>query len=372
MTRLDPALARTPLFDLHLELGARMVGFGGYALPVQYAGGIKHEHLATRTGAGLFDVSHMGQIVVNGPPAALEALVTSDIAGLGPGRLRYSVLTSDSGGILDDLMVLRLPEGLHVVVNAAYKTADFAHLQRGLATSCEVRMHHDRALLALQGPAAAQVLEPLCPGAAALMFMQGARLAIGGCDCIVTRSGYTGEDGYEISVPADAAIAVARRLLASGAVTPVGLGARDSLRLEAGLCLSGADIGPDITPVEAALEFVIARKYLGSGALPAPFPGAARILHERAHGARRRRVGLIVHGRVPVRAGASVQAADGRVVGTVTSGGFGPTLARPLALAMVARECAVPGTVLTVTVREQAHAVEVVTLPFVPHRYHQP
>ena len=365
-------LKHTPLHALHLELGAKLVPFAGYAMPLQYAHGIKHEHCATRARAGLFDVSHMGQISVHAPAAALEALVPSDIVGLADFQQRYTLFTNDAGGIIDDLMVTRLPGYFSLVVNAAFKAADLAYLQRQLGADHPIESHPDRALLALQGPAAASVLASLNPAIATLEFMTGREFSIDGSACLINRCGYTGEDGFEIAVAANAAEHLARRLLAHGQVEPVGLGARDSLRLEAGLCLSGADLDSTTSPVEAGLSWVIARKYVGATATPARFPGAPIILRQRREGTTRVRVGIRPTGRIPVRAGAALCTHEGTHVGTVTSGGFGPSLDVPIAMGYVEPACAAPGTLLTVTIRERVHTVEVTRLPFVPHRYHKP
>lgn len=360
----------TSLRALHAALGARFVDFAGYAMPVQYPAGIVQEHLHTRAQASLFDVSHMGQIVVAGPADALEALVPSDIAALEVGQQRYTLLTNGAGGILDDLMVARLPDHYLLVVNAACKDADHAHLVQGLGDACRVRLCSDRALLALQGPAAADVLSTFAREPAALPFMGVRECRLGGIDCVVSRSGYTGEDGFEIALPAAVAEAFARRLLDDARVAPAGLGARDSLRLEAGLCLSGTDFDVTTTPAAAALGWVVARKYRDSS-VPARFPGAATVLAELAQGAARLRVGLRLRGRAPLRGGCAL-VHDRREVGRVTSGTFGPSAGHPVAMGYVERALAAPGTVLEATIRERTHAVEVCALPFVPHRYHRP
>ena len=364
-------LKQTPLHALHEELGAKLVPFAGYSMPVQYARGIKHEHTQTRERAGLFDVSHMGQLSIRGPHAALEDLVPSDIESLALFQQRYTVLTNEGGGILDDLMVTRLPERLFAVVNAAHKEGDFEHLSKCLAGTCDLEPHDDRALLALQGPAAAGVLAAVCDQAGALEFMTAAECAIAGIDCLVNRSGYTGEDGFEISVAANDAERLARLLLSNAQVEPVGLGARDSLRLEAGLCLSGTDIDATTTPVEAGLSWLIAKKYRGNAAVSAKFPGAPRILRQVHDGAERTRVGLRPQGRIPLRGDTSLRNDHGDEVGRITSGSFGPTAGHPVAMGYVDREQAEKGTVLEVTIRERVHAVEVAALPFVPHRYHR-
>ena len=360
----------TPLHALHLELGAKLVPFAGFTLPLQYRHGILHEHLHTRAQASLFDVSHMGQIRIEGPQGALEALVPSDIAGLAVWRQRYSVLTNDAGGILDDLMITRLPEGLLVIVNAAFKAQDYAHLRAGLA-ACVVTLVDDQALLALQGPAAANVLHALDPRVGALSFMAAGEFKLNGVSCFVSRSGYTGEDGFEIALPAAAATDLARALLRDSRVAPAGLGARDSLRLEAGLCLSGTDIEATTTPIEAGLSWVIAKKYRTPSASEAHFPGAAVILDQLLAGTARIRVGVRPRGRVPWRGGARVHREDGREVGRITSGGFGPSLDAPLAMGYVECDSAVHGTLVKASIRDREHVAEVVPLPFLPHRYHR-
>ena len=363
---------RTPLHALHLRRGARMVAFSGYDMPLHYPAGLLREHLHTRAGAGLFDVSHMGQIALSADdPAeaarALEALIPADILGLKPGRQRYGLLTDAAGGIRDDLMVANLGDRLVLVVNAANTAADLAHLRAGLPASVTATPL-DRALIALQGPAADAALARLAPGAAAMRFMDAAELSILGHACLVTRSGYTGEDGFEISVPEPAAEAVAEALLADEAVMPAGLGARDSLRLEAGLCLHGADIGPDTSPAEAGLAWAIPSVRRAGGARAGGFPGAPRILAEIAAGPARRRVGLRPEGRSPVRAGALLfpDEAASEPVGTVTSGGFGPSLGAPVAMAMLPPVLAADGTRVLAEVRGQRLPVRVVPLPFVP------
>ncbi|MBI2799455.1 MAG: glycine cleavage system aminomethyltransferase GcvT [Gammaproteobacteria bacterium] len=371
MTEAVSGARLTPLHELHLELRAKLVPFAGYLMPLQYEHGILHEHLHTRAKAGLFDVSHMGQITIEGPPAALETLVPSDIAGLGPWRQRYSVLTNENGGILDDLMVTRLPERLLVIVNAAFKTEDFVYLRRRLAASCELTPHDDRALLALQGPAAASVLSVLAPSVTALNFMSAGYFILNGIECFVSRSGYTGEDGFEIALPAAAAIDLARTLLADPRVAPAGLGARDSLRLEAGLCLAGADIDETTTPIEAGLSWVVAKQYREPSVAEASFPGAAVVLAQLKVGSTRIRVGVRPQGRIPLRAGVELRTADGSVVGSITSGSFGPSINAPIAMGYVQRIAAAAGTQLTVSIRGREHAAEVAPLPFVPHRYHR-
>ncbi len=364
-----PPLRRTPLYPLHQSLGARIVPFAGYEMPVQYPAGILAEHLHTRARAGLFDVSHMGQLRLVGadPAAALEMLVPGDIRGLGAMRLRYTLLLNEVGGILDDLMVTRLGDGLFVVVNAARKAVDLAHLRDRIGTGIRIEPLDDRALLALQGPAAAAVISRLADNLTALPFMSAAEATLNGQRCLVTRSGYTGEDGFEISVPAAGAQALAERLLAGPEVMPIGLGARDSLRLEAGLCLWGHDIDETTTPVEADLAWTIGRRRRDEGS----FPGAAIIRQQLAQGPSRRRVGIRPDGRAPARETAPIVDAAGCEIGRVTSGGFGPSLGAPVAMGYVDAAHAVPGTVLALTVRGSARPARVAPLPFVPHRYHR-
>lgn len=361
----DTTLLKTPLHGLHVELGAKMVPFAGYDMPVQYPMGVKAEHLHTRAKAGLFDVSHMGQVRLTGPDAArdLERLVPGDLDGLAVGQMRYSMFTNDKGGILDDLMVCRIEDGLMVVVNAACKDADIAHMRAHL--SSEITVLEDRALIALQGPGAEMALSALAPAAATLSFMTGAEMDIDGALCFVTRSGYTGEDGYEISVPADQADTLARKLLAQNDVEAIGLGARDSLRLEAGLCLYGHDIDETTTPVEAALTWSIGKRRRAEGG----FPGADVILDQIKNGAPRKRVGILPDGRAPAREGTEIQAPDGTSIGTITSGGFGPSLEAPLAMGYVTTEHAAAGSAVNVVVRGKALPAKIAKMPFVPNGY---
>jgi len=365
----DSALRRTPLHDLHKSLGAKMVPFAGYDMPVQYAAGIMAEHLHTRDKAGLFDVSHMGQVRLEGVGAAqaLETLVPGDIVGLAPGRMRYSLFTNDSGGILDDLMVANAGEHLMLVVNASRKHDDIAHMRRHLAGRATLTPLEDRALLALQGPAAAAVLARFAPGVGGMAFMTGAAMAVDALPCFVTRSGYTGEDGFEISVPAISAERLARRLLAEPEVMPVGLGARDSLRLEAGLCLHGHDIDATTGVVEADLAWAIQKRRRGEGG----FPGAAVIVRQLKDGAPRKRVGIKPEGRAPAREGTEIVGAAGAVIGRITSGGFGPSADGPIAMGYVAAAQAALGTPLRLMVRGMPRPARIVPLPFVPHRYHR-
>jgi aminomethyltransferase len=366
-------LRRTPLHDLNVELGARMVPFAGYAMPVQFEG-ILAEHRWTREKAGLFDVSHMGQRFLVGPDhettaGALEALTPGAFRALGLGRQRYTLLLNDAGGIIDDFMVTRsLSESddgrLFIVFNAARKEIDDAHVRARLPTAVSLNAAEDRALLALQGPAAAAVLARHCRKAENLAFMNATSAEFDGVDCHISRSGYTGEDGFEISVPAAHAEKVTRTLLAEPAVKPIGLGARDSLRLEAGLPLYGHDLDETTSPVEAGLAFAIPKSRRAAGG----FPGERRILAELADGPRRLRVGLKPLGRAPVRKGAVIRGAGGETIGTVTSGGFGPTVNAPIAMGYVDAAHSRPGTRVTLVGRREEPA-EIVALPFVPHRY---
>ncbi|KWF08687.1 glycine cleavage system aminomethyltransferase GcvT [Burkholderia pseudomultivorans] len=367
-------LSRTALHGLHLELGAKMVPFAGYEMPVQYPLGILKEHLHTRSRAGLFDVSHMGQAMLTGTDAAaaLETLVPIDVIDLPVGMQRYALFTNEQGGILDDLMITRIDDNMfYVVVNAACKARDIAYLKDSIGHRCEVVELTDRALLALQGPAAASILGRLAPSLAELTFMQSTRIELAGAACYVSRSGYTGEDGYEISVPADRAYALARALLADPAVEPIGLGARDSLRLEAGLCLYGHDIDTDTTPIEGGLLWAISKVRRPDGARAGGYPGAAVVARQLAEGIQRKRVGFVVKDRVPVREGTDITGPDGRSIGKVTSGGFGPTYGSPVAIGYVAIECATPGTTLHAIVRGKPVAIQVAKTPFVPQRYHR-
>ncbi|WP_130730187.1 glycine cleavage system aminomethyltransferase GcvT [Komagataeibacter xylinus] len=368
-------LLRTPLYDLHIELGARMVPFAGYDMPVQYPAGVMAEHLHTRGQAGLFDVSHMGQVRIRprsgniaDAAAALEALVPADIASLKPGRQRYAVFTTDDGGISDDLMVTNMGEWLLLVVNAACKAADFAHVHKALNETCMVEMLDGRALIALQGPAAEAALAALNPAAAAMRFMDVAEMDLAGVNCIVSRSGYTGEDGYEIGMANEGAETVARALLAQPGVAPAGLGARDSLRLEAGLCLYGADIDLTTTPVEGALEWSIQKSRRPGGARAGGYPGARIVADQLGDGTTRRRVGLRAEGRAPVRGGAELFADEAGQVpaGRVTSGAFGPSVGGPVAMGYVAADHMAVGTRLFASVRGRLLPVAVVALPFVP------
>ena len=368
LTRSDPE--RLGLHDLHVELGGKMVAFAGYEMPVQYPAGVMKEHLHTRSAAGLFDVSHMGQVILR-PKAgieslklAFEALMPVDVLGLAEGRQRYGLFTNDQGGILDDLMFTSRGDHLYVVVNAACKADDIVHMTAAMP-GVTVEPVTDRALLALQGPAAEAALEAVLPGVAAMRFMDHRVISA----VWVSRSGYTGEDGFEISLPMAEAEGFARALLAQPGVAPIGLGARDSLRLEAGLCLYGHDIDTTTSPVEAALTWAIQKSRRTGGTREGGFPGAERILRELADGPERRRVGLRPDGRAPMREGVELFAPDGTPVGMVTSGGFGPSVEAPIAMGYVATHFAATGTALEGDVRGKRLPVTVCDLPFQPTTY---
>lgn len=369
------ALLKTPLHARHVALGARMVPFAGYDMPVQYPSGILTEHVWTRENAGLFDVSHMGQAFLLGPDhettaRALEALVPADIINLQPGKQRYTQLLNEEGGILDDLMVTRSADSdedgaLLLIVNAACKLTDYPHIEARLPANVKLIRAEHRGLIALQGPKAEAALVALNPEVAEMAFMTARTLKLGGVKANLTRSGYTGEDGYEISAAADRIGELWDALLLDARVKPVGLGARDSLRLEAGLCLYGHDIDTTTSPVEAGLNWSIQKRRREEGG----FPGAARLQREFAEGAARIRVGLLPEGRAPAREGAEIALADGTIVGKVTSGGFGPTLNGPCAMGYVAREHAAPGTRLDLIVRGKPLPATVAAMPFVPNHY---
>jgi len=366
-------LLKTPLHDLHLQRGARMVPFAGYEMPVQYPLGVMKEHQHTRAAAGLFDVSHMGQIRLVGAQAAqaLETLVPVDIVDLPVGMQRYAMFTNEHGGILDDLMVANLGQDtLLLVVNAACKHQDLAHLRAHLGDRCQIEpLFEERALLALQGPQAVEVIAQLAPSIADMIFMQVAEVQLLGVDCYISRSGYTGEDGVEISVPAASAEALAQYLLEQPAVQPIGLGARDSLRLEAGLCLYGHDMNADTTPVEASLLWAVSKARRQDGARAGGFPGAQAIFDRQANTVARKRVGLLPQERTPVREGAEIVDADGNAVGTVCSGGFGPTLNAPLAMGYVDLEHAALDSKVWAVVRGKQVPMKVSKMPFVAPRY---
>jgi aminomethyltransferase len=362
-------LRHTPLYDLHRALGARMVPFAGYEMPVQYPAGIITEHFHTRAKAGLFDVSHMGQIRLNGDGAAraLEALVPGDLQGLAPRRMRYTLFLDEAGGILDDLIVTQTDDGLMLVVNAARKDDDLAHISAHLDRALAVEPRFEGALLALQGPLAAAVLARFALGVERMAFMSAAPATIAGAPCWVSRSGYTGEDGFELSMEAAAAVAVAEALLREPEVAPVGLGARDTLRLEAGLCLYGHDIDETTTPVEAGLSWTIAKHRRSAG----DFPGAATILRQLAEGPGRKRVGIRPDGRAPARDGTMILDPAGKPVGRITSGGFGPSVGAPIAMGYVDTAHAAAGDALALVVRDVPRPAHVAPLPFVPTRYYR-
>jgi aminomethyltransferase len=371
------SLRATALHTLHVARKARMIAFAGYEMPVAYPDGIIAEHHHTRAAAGLFDISHMGQAFLIGPDhdttaRALEALVPADILNLGSGRLRYTLLLNDEGGIIDDLMVARSADPsedgvLMLVVNAARKEVDFAHLAAALPPLIRLLRADHRALIALQGPLASDVLRRHCAETATMPFMSAVSTRFDGIECHITRSGYTGEDGYEISVKNVRVRAIVERLLSEPNVKLVGLGARDSLRLEAGLCLYGQDIDVTISPVEAALSWTIPPRRREQGG----FPGASRVLEELARGAFRLRIGLEIADRIPARQGAQILRMDRTPIGTVTSGGFSPTLNRPIAMGYVDRGSAQPGTPVLVVVRGKELSARIVPMPFVPHRYYR-
>jgi len=371
-------LKRTPLHALHVACGGKMVPFAGYDMPVQFAPGVLREHLHTRGSAGLFDVSHMGQIVlrpksgkVGDAALALERLVPQDIVAVAPGRQRYAQFTNDQGGILDDLMVANFGSHLFLVVNAACKDADEAHLRAHLSDACVIEALTDRALIALQGPKAESVLAQFCADAPAMRFMDAGPHRVDGSECFVSRSGYTGEDGFEISVPAEAAEQLAKALLGNSDVLPIGLGARDSLRLEAGLCLYGHDIDNSTTPAEAALQWSIQKSRRVGGARAGGFPGADNILAELEKGASRRRVGLRPEGRAPVREAAALFAdqTSSEKIGAVTSGGFGPSLNAPIAMGYLPSAQAANGTRVFAELRGQRLPLQVAPMPFVANTY---
>ena len=372
---LSDALSLTPLDALHIELGARMVPFAGYSMPLQYPAGLMAEHLHTRKSAGLFDVSHMGQLritprqgTLQDAALALESLIPVDLAGLGPNRQRYGFLTNENGGIRDDLMVANMGDWLFVVVNASCKAADTALMKQALGDRVIIEKLDDRALLALQGPEAVNVLQDLCPDAAEMRFMDAIETHIDGIPCTLTRSGYTGEDGYEIGIPAEHAEQIARAILADERVLPIGLGARDSLRLESGLCLYGNDLDETTTPVEAALGWAMQKARREGGARAGGYPGADIIMKQAREGVSRLRVGLAAEGRAPVRAGTELFAdeAGTQKVGVVTSGAFGPSVNAPVAMGYVDTAHATLGTKLYGALRGRFVPVQVRALPFVP------
>jgi len=366
-------LHKTPLHALHLELGARMVPFAGYAMPVQYPAGLMAEHHHTRSAAGLFDVSHMGQLTLSGPDAAaaFESLMPVDVIGLGVNKQRYGLLLNDQGGIIDDLMFVNRGSDIFVIVNGACKDGDLAHIQARIGGRCTVTPQFDRALLALQGPQAVTALARLLPGVELLVFMTGMPATWNGGDLYITRSGYTGEDGFEISLPADRADAFARALLAQTEVKPIGLGARNSLRLEAGLCLYGNDIDVTTTPVEAALNWAMQKVRRTGGERAGGFPGSDLVLAQLdgTQALTRKRVGLIALERVPVREHTELQDLQGETIGEVTSGLLGPSADKPVAMGYVKPEFAAVGSRIQALVRGKAVPMEVAPMPFVPNRY---
>ena len=374
------SLGQTPLYDLHRALGARVIGFAGYEMPVQYPMGVLKEHLHTRAAAGLFDVSHMGQIVlrakrgdVDEAARALERLVPVDVLGLAVGRQRYAFFTNEAGGILDDLMIARFPDSLLLICNAARKAADEAHLRDALSDCCEIEAL-DSALIALQGPRAESALAPLASNVSSMRFMDARETSIMGAKCIATRSGYTGEDGFEVSIPSSSAREIVETLLAQPNVAPIGLGARDSLRLEAGLCLYGADLDEATTPVENSLSWAIQKVRRRGGSRAGGFPGADVILNQLDAGAARRRVGLRPEGRAPVRGGALLFAAadGGEPLGRITSGGFGPSVDAPIAMGYLPAALSKIGSRVFADLRGKREPATVVTLPFVkPHYKHR-
>jgi len=371
----EQELQKTPLHALHLELGARMVPFAGYSMPVQYPAGLMAEHRQTRESAGLFDVSHMGQLRLAGPDAAaaFESLMPVDVIDLAPCKQRYGLLLTDEGTIIDDLMFVNRGSDLFVVVNGACKAGDLAHIQQRIGQRCEIVPMFDRGLLALQGPKAVHALKAVIPGVEKLVFMTGSEFRWEGADLFITRSGYTGEDGFEISVPAANAEALARTLLAQHEVKPVGLGARNSLRLEAGLCLYGSDIDTTTTPVEAALTWAIQKVRRTGGARAGGFPGADKVLGQLdgTVPVERKRVALVARDRIPVREHTELRREDGILLGEVTSGLLAPTVDRPIAMGYVPPASAAVGTHVQAIVRGKPVTMEVIAPPFVPPRYHR-
>ncbi|MBN4075142.1 MAG: glycine cleavage system protein T [SAR86 cluster bacterium] len=364
-------LKQTPLYDLHEKLGAKLVPFAGYAMPVSYPLGIIKEHQHTREQAGLFDVSHMGQLMISGAGVveALEALVPVDLEALAINQQSYAVLTNEKGGVIDDLMITRIEENkFFLVINAACKEKDISHLRANLQ-GLEIQVFEDQALLALQGPAAKDVMARYIDGLDSFGFMWGMNAAIEGINCYINRAGYTGEDGFEISVKNAEAEKLATLLLANSEVEAVGLGARDSLRLESGLCLYGHELNEDITPIEAGLIWSISKSRREGGSKVGGFLGAKKILEQIQNGASIKRVGLKIDGRVAAREGAELLSSDGEVIGEVSSGGFGPTIGSPVAIGFIKKEFVEPGTKLQALVRKKSLAVEVCKLPFVQQRY---
>lgn len=374
MADAQGALKQTPLFDLHNELGARMVPFAGYEMPVQYPLGVKKEHIHTREKAGLFDVSHMGQVKLHGANAAkaLEALVPVDIIDLPAGKQRYALFTNEQGGVMDDLMVTNHGDYIYVVVNAACKEQDIAYMRANLGDDVELEVMDDAALVALQGPEAAAVMARFAPDTADMVFMDARAVKVDGVECLVSRSGYTGEDGFEISIPSAEAERICRLLLNEPEVEAIGLGARDSLRLEAGLCLYGHDIDTTTTPLEASLIWAISKVRRADGERAGGFPGADIILGQIANKDwTRKRVGLVAEGRAPIREGAELFDADGNKIGVVTSGTFGPTAEKPVAMGYVATEFSALETQVFASVRGKQLPMTVAKMPLVEQRYYR-
>ena len=363
---MSETLKRTPLYDLHLELGAKMVGFAGWEMPVQYPAGIMAEHNQCRQKAALFDVSHMAQVILKGDGAAeaLETIAPSAFTTLKPGKARYTMFTNETGGIMDDLIVTNAGDHLFVVVNASMRDQDIPHMRDNLS-GVEVVEITDHALIAVQGPSAEAVVSALAPAAADLAFMESAFMEMLGAECRVARQGYTGEDGYEISIPEENAVEIVKALLAHEDCAPTGLGARDSLRLEAGLCLYGNDIDAGTSPVEAQLNWAMQKRRREEGG----FPGAGRIQRELAEGVSRKLVGIKPEGRAPARQGVEIATEDGDIIGSVTSGGFGPTVGGPVSMGYIAASHAEPGTGINLIVRGKPMPAKVIALPFVPHNY---
>lgn len=364
-------LKKTALYTLHTEQNATMVAFAGYEMPVQYSNGVKQEHLHTRENAGLFDISHMGQIILSGNDAArtLEALIPSNIENLALNSQRYSVLTNEQGGILDDIMVTNTGNALFIVINAACKEQDINYIQGHLIGDCQLEILTDRALIALQGPKAADVLKRFCPEATKLTFMSGNQFKINNVDCFISRCGYTGEDGFELSIPVEHVDNIARLLLAEEEVELIGLGARDSLRLEAGYCLYGHDLDANTSPIEANLKWVISKERLEKDL--SSYPGKEIIREQIANGTKRLRVGLLSDGKAPIREGESVLNEKEEVIGIVTSGGFSPSTKKPVAMAYINKQYSETETNLMVKVRNRTQHVQVVALPFVKHNYYR-
>ncbi len=374
MADVQGALSKTPLFDLHVELGAKMVPFAGYEMPVQYPLGVKKEHLHTREQAGLFDVSHMGQVKLTGEnaAAALEKLVPVDIIDLPAGKQRYALFTNEEGGIMDDLMVTNYGDWIYVVVNAACKEQDIAHMQANLGEGVELELLDDRALVAIQGPTAAQAVARIAPEVNELVFMDSRQMKIDGVDCFVSRSGYTGEDGYEISIPSAEADRLCRLFLEQPEIEAIGLGARDSLRLESGLCLYGHDLDQSTTPLEGSLIWAISKCRRADGERAGGFPGAEKVLDQIANkNWERKRVGLLGEGRAPVREGTELFDADGNKVGVVTSGTYGPTVEKPVAMGYVETAFSPLETVVYADVRGKKLPMTVSRMPFIEQRYYR-